>query len=227
MCKEYKKGISVIIAAAGNSIRMNGENKLLIELGGYPVIVRTISKFSELSIIDEIIIVTKQSDIKLITELTKKYNLKKVSKVLNGGSTRQESVYIGLKSAKYDKVMIHDGARPMISKDRISALATELEKHCAVTLGVHPKDTIKSVTEDGFVLQTLDRDKLMQIQTPQGFDTKLILEAHQKNAKCLKNVTDDCALVELLGIRVHIIRGDYSNIKITTPEDAVICKHYF
>lgn len=215
--------VSVVIAAAGMSSRMQGINKQFLLLDGIPVLARTLSAFDSINEINEIIIVVQESEILVVSDLVKDFNIKKVKAIVPGGSTRQESVLNGLKHVISQKVLIHDGARPFISKEEILNVISALDSYDAAAVGVNAKDTIKRVNND-VITETLDRNNLVQIQTPQGFKTDVILSAHNKaKSECIE-VTDDCALAEFCGIDVKVIYGNYNNIKITTPEDIAIAR---
>lgn len=224
MGKKFKDGVSVIVPAAGNSTRMGGINKQMLLLENIPVLVHTLRRFSNLDVTDEIIVVTRASDIKAVQNMIDVYNIPKIKKIIPGGNTRQESVFAGLKSAEYDKVLIHDGARPMITADAITALIESLKTYRAAALGVPSKDTVKRVDKNGKIVETLDRKLLVCIQTPQGFDTELIINAHMFAKEQNIQATDDCMLAEAFGADVYVIPGEYSNIKITTQEDVFLCE---
>ncbi len=210
---------SALIAAAGNSTRMGGNNKQLLVFEGMPVLVHTLLTFSTMPEIAEIVIVTRAKDILTVQELVKEFSIPKIKAIVPGGTTRQESVFRGLQHISNDRVLIHDGARPFVTQEEIRQLLKTLTTCPAATLGVPVKDTVKRVAANGLVTETLPREELWQIQTPQGFDTKEILAAHEKAAEHGILVTDDCALAEYIGIPVTIVPGSYRNIKITTPED--------
>ena len=220
---------TAIIVAAGSSSRMKTNiSKQLIELDGIPVILRTINVFEFLSEIDSVLIVTRKCDIEIIKKLVSEHNIKKVSAVIEGGSTRQESVFLGLShlnSGNDDIVLIHDGARPFVSASHIKEIISELRSGSskAAAIGVPVKDTIKQTNERGYIKNTPDRSKLVSIQTPQGFRYGIIMEAHKKARELNLSVTDDCAVIEALTSEpVKVITGDYNNIKITTPEDIIL-----
>lgn len=220
---------TAIIVAAGSSSRMKTNiSKQLIELDGIPVIIRTINVFEFLSEIDSVLIVTRKCDIEIIKKLVSEHNIKKVSAVIEGGSTRQESVFLGLShlnSGNDDIVLIHDGARPFVSASHIKEIISELRSGSskATAIGVPVKDTIKQTNERGYIKNTPDRSKLVSIQTPQGFRYGIIMEAHKKARELNLSVTDDCAVIEALTSEpVKVITGDYNNIKITTPEDIIL-----
>ncbi len=214
---------SAIIAAAGNSTRMGGHtSKQFLFLGGKPVLAHTLLTFSAMAEITEILVVTRAEDILTVQDMIRDFGIPKVKAVLPGGNTRQESVFLGLSHVNESRVLIHDGARPFVTAEEIRALLKALDTFPAAALGVPVKDTIKRLDNHGMVFETLPREELWQIQTPQGFVTHEILTAHQKAIAEGVLVTDDCALAEYIGIPVHIVPGSYRNIKITTPEDIVL-----
>ena len=209
--------VSCIIVAAGNGTRMGGEiNKVFLPLGESTVIEHTINAFQKVEEIDDIVLVTRECDIKEC----KKYNN---IKIIKGGKTRQQSVYNGLMCVKNsDIVLIHDGARALISPRLIEDVIKDAKKFGAAALGVLSKDSLKLVDDDGFIKETLDRDKVYNIQTPQVFRTCDITKAHEKAVKDGFSATDDCALYEKYIGKVKITQGSYDNIKLTTPEDMEI-----
>ena len=218
---------SAVIVAGGNGTRMNmKESKQFIRLDGVPVIIRTLRAFSEVPEIDNIVVVTRKSDISEVTRLIDEFDVKKVTSIVEGGETRQKSVLHGIE-AVFDSaggdtgnILIHDGARPFVSRACISGVLDALKTCSAAAAGVSVKDTIKQINSDCFIEKTVDRDNLISIQTPQGFDGELIYSVHKKAAESGIFATDDCALVEsLTDIKVKVTEGDYNNIKITTPED--------
>ena len=220
---------SVIIVAAGNSTRMGtGQNKQFICLNNIPVIVRTLKAFSGLPEIHSITVVTRECDIETMLNYINEYKIPKVTSVIKGGDTRQESVLCGLKAQSLsdnDNILIHDGARPFIHKENILAVIGALNsgKYKAAAVGVPPKDTIKQVDDEGIIVNTPDRSSLISIQTPQGFKFGLIMKAHLEADSKGISVTDDCAVAEAVtNEKIKVIEGDYNNIKITTPEDVVI-----
>ena len=219
----HKSRTAAIIAAAGSGSRMKSDqNKQFLMLGGAPVLAHAVSAFEEAGSIDEIIIVTRERDILLARDLVEEYEFSKVSCIIAGGATRQESVFKGLKAVSEGTsvVAIHDGARPFISPEKIDE-AVWLASVCgAAAVGVRVKDTIKVADEDNIITRTLDRAGLWQIQTPQVFKYDIILRAHTENVGV--NATDDCALAESTGAKVTILEGSYSNIKITTREDIAV-----
>ena len=149
-------------------------------------------------------------------------DIKKV-KIIEGGQTRQASVYNGLKASVCDYVLIHDGARPMITTDLINSAIDMVKDKKALTVATKTIDTIKEVV-DGKIIRTIDRSKLYNTQTPQAFEYNLIMNAHQKLIG--QNFTDDAGMLEELGYDVYILNGSYKNIKITTQNDIDIAKIY-
>lgn len=213
---------TAILPAAGNSTRMQGtQSKQLILLNGIPVLARTLKAFDQADEVDDVIVVARRQDIPLIWDIIKEFEIQKTRLVLPGGATRQASVWNGLQEISHEGfVLIHDGARPFIHPDQINEAVRALYTWEAVTLGIPVKDTIKTV-RDGRITETVPREHLYQIQTPQGFRVKTLYAAHQNPST---EATDDCMLVEAMGIHVHVISGSAVNIKITTPEDLLLAK---
>lgn len=208
-----------IITAGGTSSRFGNSNKLLEKIHGKEVIKYTIDAF-EASNIDEIIVCSHISILETLKELFKDY--KKV-KITQGGSSRQQSVYNGLLNCECDYVIIHDGARPMITTEMINVCIEMVKDMNALTVATKTIDTIKEV-EHGKIIRTIDRAKLYNTQTPQAFEYNLIKKAHEKLKD--KNFTDDAGMLEHLGETVYILDGSYKNIKITTQIDIETAKIY-
>lgn len=210
---------NAIITAGGTSSRFGNKNKLLEKINGKEVIKYTVDAFRYANV-DEIIICANLSIIDEMQELFKEYeNIK----IIEGGQTRQASVYNGLKFDTCDYVVIHDGARPIISTELINICIEMVKEVKAISVMTKTIDTIKEV-EHGKIVRTIDRAKLYNTQTPQAFAYALILKAHQKFEG--KNFTDDAGMVEELGEDVYIIDGSYKNIKITTQNDIDLAKIY-
>lgn len=213
--------IGVIIAAAGSGTRMGAEgNKVLLPLDGKPLLQHSLECFGQMGEVTELVVVTREIDLEQVGSLVKHVLPNKVVQIIEGGAERQESVYLGLKalSSDTDWVVIHDGARPFITREVVRKALASAKEHRAAGVAVPVKDTIKQV-EDGFVVHTPPRSQLWAMQTPQIFAYDLIVQAHERARKQGYTATDDCALVEALGQPIHIVAGEYSNIKITTPED--------
>lgn len=223
--------ITAIIPAAGTGQRMESDiAKQYMELDGKPVLSYVLKAFEE-SKVDEIILVVGKGSIKNVKEtIVERYNIKKVKCIINGGEERYDSVYQGiLKAEDADFVLIHDAARPLLNQDIINRSIEEVQKFKACVVAVPVKNTIKEARLDGSVVKTLRRDNLWSVQTPQAFSYSLIREAYDKYMEMRDtnhiHVTDDASVVELMKkTSVHIIWGEPSNIKITTPEDMVIAK---
>ena len=219
--------VSAVIVSAGNSTRMGGVNKQFLELDGAPVIVNTITAFQKSKIIDEIVIVTRESDIDDMIKLIEKYEFYKISNVVAGGETRQLSVYKGVTSTsnEADLVAVHDGARPLVTVDLIDKTIKAAAEYGAAATGVKVKDTVKTVDENDNIIDTPDRAYMRFIHTPQVFNKKLYLDA-VNTVENSKDFTDDCMLIEAYGKTVKFVDGDYENIKITTPEDVALAESY-
>lgn len=218
--------ISAIILAGGKGKRMNSKvSKQFIEIKDKPVIYYTIKKFNENKNIDNIVVVLPKDEVDYFKEnVLEKYMLK-VDKIVIGGAERQDSVYNGLKSLEQDSVdivLIHDGARPFISDRIIEEGINYAAVYGASAPGVMPKDTIKIKSEEGFSINTPKRETLMAIQTPQVFKFNEILKCHEKIKEDKILVTDDTMVVEQYGYNVYLYEGEYTNIKITTPEDLIL-----
>lgn len=210
-----------VIVAAGSASRMGGIDKVMAELGGEPMIVRTVRAFQKSNVIREIVIVTRSDLIQPIAELCVDFS--KVKAIVIGGADRQESVENGL-SALSDSVRlaaIQDGARPFVTEEIIDRTVRAAHYFGAAAPGIPVKDTIKSV-QGGIVKETPDRSSLRAIQTPQVFDVDIIKGALENAKKNQIAVTDDCSAVEKMGMTVKIVEGDEQNIKVTTPLDLKI-----
>lgn len=211
--------INAIITAGGTSSRFGGTNKLLEKINGTEVIKYTIDAFRYANV-DKIIICAHVSIMETLRELFKDYDN---VEIIEGGNTRQQSVYNGLKYLKSDYVIIHDGARPVITTELVNTCIEMVKDVKAISVMTKTIDTIKEV-EHGKIVKTIDRSKLYNTQTPQAFSYELILKAHQKFAG--QNFTDDAGMVEALGESVYVVDGSYKNIKITTQSDIEIAKAY-
>lgn len=216
---------SVVIVCAGNSTRMCGVNKILMPLGERLVIGVTMQAFEKCESVSEIIIVARENDIPVIQEEAGKAGITKLKQCTAGGSTRQESVINGIKciSPDTDLIAIHDGARPLIKPEHIEKTIKDASVFGGATLGVPVKDTIKMV-EDSLITDTPPRKFLYITQTPQIFKRKLYFEGIDFALEHGLDFTDDCQLVEAIGGKIYMTTGDYTNIKITTPEDIEIAE---
>lgn len=206
-----------IILGAGNGTRMKTkDSKLLLKIGGKTVIERSVDAFLSSSDIDEVIVTVREQDLETFSALLTD---ERVTFVF-GGDTRQQSVRNAVETIdECGLLAIHDGARPLISSDAIDDTVRAAKEYSAAATGVYVKDTIKVVDKDGFVVNTPDRSTLFAVQTPQIFDFELYKSALEFAEKNGRDFTDDCQLAEYYGKKVKMVTGDYTNIKITTPED--------
>ncbi len=218
--------VSAIILAGGKGKRMGLKiSKQFIELKGKPILYYTLKKFIDNSYIDQIVLVLPKDEIQYCKEeILKKYSLE-VDIIVEGGEERQDSVYNALKSIKEtDIVLIHDGARPFVN-DRIIEEGIEYANYYgAAAPGVMPKDTIKIKDSNNFSIDTPDRGSLVAIQTPQVFKYDEILSCHEKIKESGMIVTDDTMVAEMYNNKVYLYEGEYTNIKITTPEDLILAE---
>ena len=217
------KYCGAVIVAAGTASRMGGIDKVMAQLGGEPMIDRTVRAFQNSDAISEIVIVTREDLILPITNLCSQFG--KVRAVVAGGASRQESVGLGMNalSNKVKLVAIQDGARPLITNAVIDRTVRAAHTYGAAAPAIPVKDTIK-VVQGGVVISTPDRATLQAVQTPQVFDFDLLRGALKKAEQDGAAVTDDCSAVELMGMSVKIVEGDERNIKVTTPIDLKIAE---
>jgi 2-C-methyl-D-erythritol 4-phosphate cytidylyltransferase len=216
-----------IIAAAGSGKRMaSGRPKQFLQLAGIPIIIHTLNAFEQCESIQEIIVVLPADASAEFLEAANKYGLKKVAKVVPGGKTRAESVKRGLtaiRSATAKIVAVHDGVRPFVTSDEITATVEAAKEHEAAILVAPATDTIKQV-RDRAVVKTLERSELRHALTPQCFRYELLRRAYEQADVSDPTLTDDSSLVEKLGVKVAIVDGSSRNIKITTSQDLIIAE---
>jgi len=210
-----------VIVAAGTASRMNGIDKVMADLGGEPMIVRTVRAFQNCDAIREIVIVTREDLIARIMDLCVGFD--KVQAVVAGGADRTDSVKNGLNalSGRVKLVAVQDGARPLVTGAVIDRTVRAAHTYGAAAPGVPVKDTVK-IVQGGVVKSTPDRSRLQAIQTPQVFNLDLLTGALEKVKKDKLTITDDCSAVERMGMSVKIVEGDERNIKVTTPTDLKI-----
>lgn len=206
-----------VILGAGNGTRMEmKKSKMLLEIGGKTVIERSVNAFLDLPEIDEIIVVCRECD---VDEFSKLITDERVTFVI-GGDTRQQSVKNAVENIDgCDYLIIHDGARPLVTQQVILQTLDEAVLSGAAATGVRVKDTIKVVDDDLLITDTPNRNTLVSIQTPQIFKFDLYKKAMEKANFENRDFTDDCCLIENLGKKVYTVLGDYNNIKITTQSD--------
>ena len=217
------KYCGAVIVAAGTASRMGGIDKVMAELEGEPMILRTVRTFQTCEAIREIVIVTREDLIIPIMGLCA--GMEKVKAVVVGGSSRQESVERGLNalSDRVKLVAVQDGARPLVTHAVIDRTVRAAHSYGAAAPAIPVKDTIK-VVAGGVVSSTPDRKTLQAVQTPQVFDLAMLKGALKKAKADGAEVTDDCSAVERLGMSIKIVEGDERNIKVTTPLDLTIAK---
>ena len=220
---------SAVLLAGGKGSRMDDgdtRTKQLKILSGKPVIIHTLSAFEKCKYIDEIVIVARKEETDEVKRLVSEYGIKKVSGVVEGGSERSESAFLGLKgvSRKAEYVAIHDVARCLITPEAISDVVSAAYAYRAARAGCRVKDTVKRVNSNGFIIDTPKREELWLAQTPQVFS----LHMYRAAANAVKNekisVTDDNMIMEHIGQRVKMIDTGYENIKLTTKEDLEYCE---
>ena len=212
-----------VIVAAGSASRMGGIDKVMAPLGGEPMILRTVRAFEDCEAVKEIVIVTREDLMGPIAKLCSGFT--KIRSVVQGGSSRQESVKLGLLafSKEVRLAAVHDGARPLVSGELIDKVIRAAHSYGAAAPAIPVKDTIK-VFEGGFIAATPDRSTLRAVQTPQVMDRDLLLGALEKAEQEGTALTDDCSAVEHIGMRVRLVEGEERNLKVTTPLDLKIAE---
>lgn len=223
--------VYAIIPAAGTGSRMGaGRNKQYLEVGGIPLVVRTLLAFEKCQSVIGYIVVVSPNEKQAMAALLQGYDLTKLIGLADGGDTRQDSVLAGLRLLKHKieaseqaMVLVHDGARCFVPQAVIRRCIDAVEQRKAACGAAVPvKDTIKEAELDGRVCATLNRSRLWAMQTPQGAMLLPLLAAYEQLESNRVQVTDDLAVMEAVGQQVYLVEGDYTNIKMTTPEDLVI-----
>lgn len=210
---------AAIVLAAGESRRM-GQDKILLPIAGKPLLAHTLDAFQDCPAVDQIVVVLSPTNAPDILPLLSGYP--KVMRTCMGGRRRQDSVRNGLHTiAPREWVVVHDGARPLLTPELILAGITAAAETGAASAALPVVETLKETDGHGLVRRTLSRDGLWSVQTPQVFRYDLLLRAH--NA-AIEDVTDDCALVEQIGVAVKLYPGARANLKVTTPEDVAIAE---
>jgi len=215
-------GIGAIILAAGRGQRLGAvKNKPYLEINGKPTLCYSLEKFDRCKLIDEIVVVVNEDDLRLFQEeILDRYNFNKEIKVALGGEHRQDSAHAGVRALEAEIILIHDGARPFFSLRLVERLIEAAKEHGAAIPAIKLKDTIKSVHEDGFAAEELDRERLFAVQTPQCFTYSLIRYALDEAAKRGLYFTDDAGAVSYIAkVKPKMVEGEEENIKITTPLD--------
>ncbi|HOP86329.1 MAG TPA: 2-C-methyl-D-erythritol 4-phosphate cytidylyltransferase [Syntrophorhabdaceae bacterium] len=220
--------IIAIVLAGGAGKRMGAPtNKQFLLLDNKPIIAHTLQVFEECKPVDGVYLVVNQKDLPVIQEeILEQYRFNKVIKLVIGGRLRQDSVKNGLDAIENpcDIVIIHDGARPFITPSFIEKGIYLMEMFDAIIPALPVKETIKVISKEGFVLKTLDRDSLWQVQTPQTFKYELIVKAYREGMAKKLYGYDDATFIESIGKKIKVIEGSPYNIKITTPEDLIMAR---
>ena len=223
--------VSAIIVAAGKGLRMKGGmRKQYLDLSGRPVLSHSVMTFDSCNLIDEIFIVVPEDEIDYCqNNILSLLDLKTSVNLVPGGARRQDSVYMGLQAIdkKTTTVVIHDGVRPFIHPENLTACIFGAKEFDGCILGIPASDTLKRLNKSGIIESTIFREKIWLAQTPQAFRYDLIVKAHEAARRDGFTGTDDALLVERLGMDVKIIKGSKFNIKITTQEDLEVARAMF
>lgn len=219
-----------IVVAAGTGKRMGCDTaKQYLLLGDKPVLAFTLLRIASIDYIDGIVLVVGQNDISFCQrEIIQQYKIGKILDIVAGGERRQDSVYNGLKvirdrNPRY--VLVHDGVRPFFSNTIFDDIFCAMKEHHAAIPGIPVIPTVKECSNDMFVERTIPRDRLWEIQTPQGFLYELLVTAYEQLYKKSLSVTDESMAMELLGHKIKLVKGNTENIKITTPADLEFARH--
>ena len=224
-----KRPCVAVVLAAGNGKRMGGPvAKQFLEVNGKPLIFYALDTMETSKVIDQVVLVVPEESIEYVKkEILEKYSLNKVVRVVAGGKERYDSVRNALQFIEKDTyIFIHDGARALVSEEILKRGLEQVELCSACVAAVPVKDTIKRVDQDGFAVETPERSTLWTVQTPQVFAGEIIKEAYEALPETA-NVTDDAGVVEWYGnAKVKMYLGDYTNLKVTTPEDMILMKSF-
>jgi len=209
-----------VVVAAGRGTRMGAaENKVYLDLAGRPVLAHALEAFERCASVASVVLVVGAGEQERASGIVEREGFRKVARVIVGGAERQDSVYAGLDALSTRGALVHDAARPLVTPEQIAACCASAEEHGTSALAVPVKDTIKVSDGGGFIVSTPERSTLWSVQTPQAFGRDELMAAHRKAKEEGAFATDDAMLLERLGRKVAIVRGDYANLKITTPED--------
>ena len=219
---------AALVPAAGRGERLGpGEPKALREISGVPILIYAVSALASTQSIDLVVVAAPQSDVDSVSALMAQQSFAEKVSVVAGGDTRQESVARALIAlpGDVDVVLVHDAARPLVPVELVTAVVASVRAgNPAVVPGITVTDTIKEVNDKGEVLATIDRTSLRAIQTPQGFDRRLLQRAHAQLEESQGVFTDDAGLIEAMGITVKVIEGHVEAMKITRPFDLAIAE---
>lgn len=217
--------VDAIIPAAGCGRRLKSKTlKPLVKVNGKPLLIHTLLALARLKAIQRIIIAVNHSGLDKFKRTLKHYKIKKEILLVFGGKTRSDSVNNCLKHIgnNADFILVHDAVRPFISRELIVKTIKAAKNNQAAVCGIPSQSTLKRITNNYEISETLDRKKIWEIQTPQVFKKSILINAYEKYGT--KEATDDASLVEKTGVKVKVVLGSYFNIKITTPEDLVFAK---
>ena len=214
--------VGAVVVAAGASRRMGGIDKVFYPLNGIPLVWYSLAAMDAHGAVDEIVLVTSEGSVSRAEAMIAEYPLTGISSVCAGGERRQDSVHLGMERLGVcDLVVVHDGARPFLCDELLASGIAAAQEYGAASAAVPIKDTVKQTDAADIVTQTIPRDRLWAVQTPQVFRRSLLEEAHRK---VQAPVTDDASMVEAIGNPVKLFFGSYYNIKVTTPEDLIIAQ---
>jgi 2-C-methyl-D-erythritol 4-phosphate cytidylyltransferase len=218
--------VAAVIAAAGLGRRMQKDiPKTYLPLAGKPILIHTLEVFERVPEVHEVLVVVHPEDLEFCQEeILAPYPLKKVLRVVPGGKERQDSVYNALKvlkreSEELEVILVHDGVRPLVPPSLVGRVVAAARRHGAAILGIPCQDTLKRVSSRREVVDTVDRQQLWQVQTPQAFRSELLWRAYQEAMARGLYTTDEAGLVEALGQPVVVVPGSPLNLKITTQDD--------
>ena len=207
---------------------MGGEgDKLLLELRGLPVVAWSIGALERSGAVDAVVVVASESNLERIAVVLEGLQTQVPVELVLGGVRRQDSIARAvehLAANPPDMVMVHDGARPLVSPGLVRAVLESANQHGAATVGLPLKNATKVVDDQGFIKRSLERATLVSVQTPQAFRFDILARAHREGAAQGAVVDDDAELVERIGCPIKVVRGDYRNIKITTPDDVALAE---
>ena len=219
--------VTVIFPAAGQSRRMKSDkNKNFLELEGKPILIHSLSAFSQVESINHLIVAASPDELEIVNEMINGVSGLKPVTVIAGGSERQYSIANALKYVSNDAelILVHDAARPLISIKTINEVIDAARIYGGAIAAVPATNTIKEIDDNKIIHKTLPRNRLIEVQTPQGFKREILIEAYERAAHEKFLGTDDSSLVERLGYKVKAVMSDYFNIKVTTPEDLMIAQ---
>ena len=223
--EEVPMRCAAVILAAGNSQRM-GFDKMTLMLEGQPVLIRAANSFEQSPLVDEIVVVTREDRLEETADLCRQYNLGKVTSVVSGGKTRTESALAGVLALKKDcpLVAVHDGARPFVTQELIERCIRKASIQYAAIPVVKSTDSLRTVDESGTLGDSLNRDLVVRVQTPQIFLSDLLKGALTDAVQRGMSFTDDATAVERMGVAVQTVDGDEENLKLTTPQDQILAE---